>query len=220
MLNGNNIFPAAAAQRNLSPADTDLIELTLTTIYALDKLFHLLRDRSDSLELLSDRLTWEEKRISSWVELRSLQADLNNFLVTRARWSPTVYDRVNDEDETPAREFSPSPLPALRRKSSISSLMSTASDSTISSLALSRGERFKLAETLSRDAAQFASRVSSLRHSKITSAGKALDKLIDDSRKPVPDELLDEQDKLEDKGINEMEDVGKFVMAVVMQWKK
>ena len=49
MLNGNNIFPAAAAQRNLSPADTDLIELTLTTIYALDKLFHLLRDRSENL---------------------------------------------------------------------------------------------------------------------------------------------------------------------------
>ena len=32
----------AAAQRNLSPADTDLIEVALTTIYALDKLLHLL----------------------------------------------------------------------------------------------------------------------------------------------------------------------------------
>ncbi|KAI0092594.1 hypothetical protein BDY19DRAFT_925147 [Irpex rosettiformis] len=212
----------AATQRNLSPADTDLIEITLTTIYALDKLLHLLRDRSDNLELLGDRLTWEEKRISSWVELRRLQADLNNFLITRARWSPSVYDRIHDEDEIPGslRDVSPSPLPSLRRKSSVSSFMSTASESTISSLALSRGERFKLAETLSRDAAQFSSRVSSLRHSKITAAGKALDKLIDDSRKPVPDELLDEQDKLEDKGINEMEDVGKFVMAVVMQWKK
>ncbi|KAI0787101.1 hypothetical protein BC629DRAFT_1440299 [Irpex lacteus] len=97
-------FTKAAAQRNLSPADTDLIELTLTTIYALDKLLRLLRDRSNRLELLSDRLTWEERRIASWVEL-------------------------------------------LRQ------------------------------------------RVSSLRHSKITAAGKALDKLIDDSRKPVPDEL-------------------------------
>ena len=61
---------------------------------------------------------------------------------------------------------------------------------------------------------------SSLRHTKIALAGKALDKLIDTSRKPVPDELLDEQDKLENEGITEMEDIGKFVMQMVMQWKK
>ncbi|KAI0698913.1 hypothetical protein BC835DRAFT_628774 [Cytidiella melzeri] len=214
-------FTKAAAQRNFSPADTDIIEITLTTIYALDKLLHLLRERSDNLELLSDRLAWEEKRIGCWVELRSIVADLKHFLDTRARWSPSVYDRDDDEaDNTPANEISAIPLPTLRRKGSMSSLMSTASDSTVSTLALSRGERFKLAETLSRDAAQFASRVLSLRHSKVTAAGKALDKLIDDSRKPVPDELLDEQDKLEDKVNNEMEDVGKFVMGVVMQWKK
>ena len=39
-------------------------------------------------------------------------------------------------------------------------------------------------------------------------------------RRPVPDELLDEQDRLEEKGINEMEDVGKFVLGVVTQWRK
>lgn len=209
----------AAAQRNLSPADTDLIELTLTTIYELDKLLHLLRDRSDNLELLRVRLTWEEKRISAWAELRSLMADLQQFLNTRGRWSPAAYER--NEDDGPLVVEVPAPIvPSLRRKGSIGSLASTASDSTISSLSFTRRERFKLAENLSRDAAQFASRVSSLRHSKITAAGKALDKLIDDSRKPVPEELLDEQDKLEDKGINGMEDVGKFVMGVVMQWKK
>lgn len=84
----------------------------------------------------------------------------------------------------------------------------------------SRGARYKLAEALSQEAAQFASRTSSLRHTKIALAGKALDKLIDTSRKPVPDELLDEQDKLENEGITEMEDIGKFVMQMVMQWKK
>ncbi|KAI0347052.1 hypothetical protein BDW22DRAFT_1425131 [Trametopsis cervina] len=214
-------FTKAAAQRNLSPEDTDLIELTLTTIYALDRLLHLLRDRSDSLDLLGDRLAWEEKRITAWGELRNIVEDLQNFLDTRARWSPSVYERGSDEEENAlATAAPPSTVPTLRRKGSMSSLMSTASDSTISSLAISRGERFKLAEILSRDAAQFASRVSSLRHSKITSAGKALDKLIDNSRRPVPDELLDEQDRLEERGISNMEDVGKFVMSVVMQWKK
>ena len=51
-------------------------------------------------------------------------------------------------------------------------------------------------------------------------AGKTLDKLIDASRKPVPDEILDEQDRLEDKAIKELDSLGKFAMAVVMQWKR
>ncbi|THH33803.1 hypothetical protein EUX98_g442 [Antrodiella citrinella] len=204
-------------KRNLSPADTDLIELTLTTIYALDKLLHLLRDRSDHLDLLDIRLTWEERRTAAWLELKSAKHDITNFLRTRARWSPTVYDELEalckEEDSTPS--ITPS-----NRRNSVVSIASVASDTSISSQNLSRGARFKLSEQLSRDAAQFASRVSSLRHSKINTAGKALDKLIDESRKPVPEVLLDEQDRLEDKGINEMEDVGKFVMSVVMQWKK
>ncbi|OCH93570.1 hypothetical protein OBBRIDRAFT_749253 [Obba rivulosa] len=207
-------FTKAAAQRNLSSADTDLIELTLTTILLFDKLLHLLRDRSDNLDLLGIRLTWEERRISAWQELRKVLADINDFLKTRARWTPAVYDNAVVEEE-PKRE------PTLRRRSSVASIASTASDTYApAAVALSRSARFKLAELLSRDAAQFASRLSSLRHTKIASAGKALDKLIDHSRKPIPDELLDEQDRLEDKGINEMEDLGKFIMNVVMQWKK
>ena len=210
----------AAASRNLSPADTDLIELTLTTIYALDKLVHLLRDRSDNLELLGIRLTWEERRKTAWTELRNLVAELQNFLQARARWSPDVYELDSDDEVAKPTTDLLTPQPSLRRRSSAVSLASAASDSGVPSLGISRSERFQLAEMLSRDAAQFASRASSLRHTKIAAAGKALDKLIDESRKPVPDELLDEQDKLEDKGINELEDIGKFVMNVVMQWKK
>lgn len=216
----------AAASRNLSPADTDLIEITLTTIYTLDKLIHLLRDRSDNLELLGIRLTWEEKRKAAWTELRNLTTELQQFLETRGRWSPIVYERdEQDEPESPStlaseRLMLPLPQPSLRRRGSAVSLASATSDTLAPTLGLSRHERFRIAEILSRDAALFASRVSSLRHSKIAAAGKALDKLIDGSRKPVPDELLDEQDRLEDKGINEMEEIGKFVMHVVSQWKK
>ncbi|KAH9918116.1 uncharacterized protein B0H18DRAFT_1214275 [Fomitopsis serialis] len=208
-------FTKAAAQRNLSPADTDLIELTLTTIYEFDKLLHLLRDRSDHLDLLGIRLTWEERRIGAWTELRKVLSDIREFLKTRARWSPSVYDAPAAEDEV-------TPDSTPRRRNSVVSIASMASDasSSLVSPGFSRSTRFKLAEMLSRDAAQFVSRVSSLKHTKIAGAGKTLDKLIDHSRKPVPDELLDEQDKLEDEGINTMEDVGKFVMGVVMQWKK
>ncbi|KAH9843691.1 uncharacterized protein C8Q71DRAFT_10389 [Rhodofomes roseus] len=208
-------FTKAAAQRNLSPADTDLIELTLTTIYGFDKLLHLLRDRSDNLDLLGIRLTWEERRIGAWTELRKVLSDIRDFLKTRARWSPVVYDTAAAEEEV-----TPGSVP--KRRNSVVSIASMASDtsSSLASPGFSRGTRFKLAELLSRDAALFVSRVSSLKHTKVAGAGKTLDKLIDHSRKPVPDELLDEQDKLENDGINAMEDVGKFVMGVVMQWKK
>lgn len=220
---GSSVLQAATS-RNLSPADTDLIEITLTTIYALDKLFHLLRDRTGDLHLLGTRLTWEERRISAWRELRNTTSDIKDFLSHRARWSPAVYDEIEEtqapkEEEVNQFTLSP-PQPTLRRRGSIVSIASVASDNGSSHPGFSRKARFKHSEVLSREAAQFSSRVSSLKHSKISAAGKALDKLIDDSRKPVPDELLDEQDKLEDKGINEMEDVGKFIMNVVMQWKK
>ncbi|TFY72092.1 hypothetical protein EVG20_g897 [Dentipellis fragilis] len=199
-------FTKATAKRNLSPEDTDLIELTLTTIYEFDKLLHLLRDRSESLDLLSVRLTWEEQRQAAWTEHRKLTSDLQAFLSTRARWSPSVYEVTNRPDESSSRR---------------GSIMSIASDSSLSSsVGFSRSARFVLAEGLSKDAAQFAGRISSLRHGKISTAGKALDKLIDNSRKPVPEELLDEQDKLEDQGIKELENVGKFVMDVVTQWRK
>jgi hypothetical protein len=196
----------------LSPEDTDLIELTLTTIYELDKLLHLLRDRSENLDLLGTRLTWEEQRVGAWVDRRNILADLQSFLVTRARWSPSVYEAKTKAEEPPST-----------RRGSISSMTSIASVNSAvsaSSPTFSRSARFKLAELLSRDAAQFAGRVSSLRHSRISAAGKSLDKLIDNSRKPVPEELLDEQDRLEENGITEMETIGKFAMNLVMQWRK
>ncbi|KAF9263597.1 hypothetical protein L218DRAFT_1033837 [Marasmius fiardii PR-910] len=206
-------FTRAATQRNLSPEDTDLIELTLTTIYELDKLLHLLRDRSENLELLGIRITWEEHRISSWKDRRNILEDLNVFLETRAQFSPSTYD-------TAPKPESPGSL--LRRGSvaSVTSVASTSSDASLNHPGLSRSTRFKLAELLSRDGALLGGRVTSLKHGSVTAAGKALDRLIDQSRKPVPEDLLDEQDRLEDKCINEMENIGKFVMNVIMQWRK
>ncbi|KAJ4472220.1 hypothetical protein J3R30DRAFT_3298867 [Lentinula aciculospora] len=203
-------FTRAATQRNLSPEDTDLIELTLTTIYALDKLLHLLRDRSETLDLLGVRLSWEEHRISSWIDRRKIIVDLQAFLESRAQWSASVYDNPLKVD--PAIED--------HRRGSVSSLASVASDTSINLPAFSRSTRFKLAELLSRDAAAFSARVSSLRHGSVVVSGKFLDKLIDNSRKPVPEVLLDEQDKLEEKCVNDMENISKFVSNVVMQWRK
>ncbi|KAI6034072.1 hypothetical protein BKA83DRAFT_4184535 [Pisolithus microcarpus] len=187
-------FTKAATQRHLSPEDTDLIELTLTTILELDKLLHLLRDRSENLDLLGIRLTWEEQRAAAWSDLRKISADIETFLVTRARWSPSIYEVMAKHEEKPSA-----------RRGSVASMASDTSATF--GAGFSRSARFKLAEILSRTGG-------------IASAGKALDNLIENSRKPVPEELLDEQDKLEEKGISDMEDVGKFIMSVVTQWRK
>ncbi|KAI0035685.1 hypothetical protein K488DRAFT_23218, partial [Vararia minispora EC-137] len=200
-------FTKAASKRNLSPQDTDLIELTLTTILEFDKLLHLLRDRSEHLDMLNVRLTWEEHRNAAWSDRSRILEDLKTFLASRARWSVTGY-------ETSVVHEEPSP----RRRGSVASVASDTSSLSLPSF--SRTARYKLAESLSREAAQFSSRITSLRHGRVAAAGKALDKLIDHSRTPVPDELLDEQDKLEEQGITEMEGVGKFIMEVVMQWRK
>lgn len=47
---------ADASKQHLSPWDTDLIEITLTTLFAVDKLLHLLRQRRKALTLLQYRL--------------------------------------------------------------------------------------------------------------------------------------------------------------------
>lgn len=136
--------------------------------------------------------------------------DFTQFITKRARWNTSIYDNSTKEEYP------------LARRGSINSFASANSDSSVNvnSAAFSRSARFKLAELLSRDAAHFGSRVTALRHGRIASAGKALDKLIDISRAPVPEELLDEQDCLEEKGINELEQVGKFALSLVMQWRK
>lgn len=206
------MFLLAATQRNLSPADTDLIELTLTTIYGLDKLLHLLRDRTDNLEMLSIRLTWEENRRAGWKERRQVIEDLRTFVESRGRWSSSIYDHNLKSQE---------PSDSYPRRGSVVSLASTgSSDSVINSPTFSRSARFKLSELLSRDAAQYTGRATSLKIGMVNTAGKALDKLIDHSRKPVPDELLDEQERLEEMCINDLENIGKFTMSLVMQWRK
>jgi len=174
---------------------------------------HLLRNRSESLELLAVRLAWEEQRCAAWADYHKVMKDLAAFLKNRAQWSPSIYENVSGESAAPS---SGSGTPV--RRGSVASIASASSDTAAASM--SRAARFKLAEVLSKDAAILSTRVSSLRHGKISATGKALDLLIEESRKPVPDIILDEQDRLENKGITEMEGLGQFVMNVVMQWKK
>lgn len=52
------LAPTAATQtqKNLSSEDTDVLEVTLGALSALDKLLHLMRQRNNELKLLSARI--------------------------------------------------------------------------------------------------------------------------------------------------------------------
>ncbi|KAG8903372.1 hypothetical protein FRB99_003394 [Tulasnella sp. 403] len=193
----------AKSKQNLTPEDTDLIELTLETLFSLDKLIHLLRMRRDTLEQMDLRLLWEELRVGAWRERQSIIIDIDHFVKTKARWTPGAYDDLSEERTRPG-------------DASASSAGQQGSP-TSKFLALPRSARYKHAEGLSKEAAGYASRVLGFHNNWITPSGQVLDKLIE--RRTVPDQLLDEQDRLEDQ-TKQLDQVAKFPMALVMQWKK
>jgi len=224
-----NLYPKIAKSRqNLSPEDTDLIELTLDTLFALDKLIHLLRFRSENLDQLGLRISWEGLRMGAWSDRETILADMDNFIRTRARWSPSAYENLaatlaSIESQTPPSSgSSPSAPPSRLRLDSNASTSSISLANTLlppNSLGLSRSARYKLSEAYSREAASYASRILSFRNKWIVPSAAILDKLIETSRRPVPDQLLDEQDRIEDK-TNGMDGISKFPMQLIMQWKK
>ncbi|CCA73128.1 related to putative cytoplasmic structural protein [Serendipita indica DSM 11827] len=237
-------FAKAATQRNLSPADTDLIEVTLTTLLALDKLVHLLRSRSEFLELTGLRLTWEEKRLGAWAEHQSIQEDIEAFVKKSARWTPEAYRRMIESlvnvSTSSVSSFSMHHTNASNASGSIMSHpnastssvnASTNFDSPLSSpvsattpgrrnsafSSNNRNSRSKVGDDLGREAGRFTTRIAAWDRGLVKPAGQALDKMID--KKTVPDSILDEQDRLEDK-TRPLEALARFGMEVVAQWKK
>jgi hypothetical protein len=72
--------------KDLSPADTTTIEITLTTLMTLDRLMHLLRQKTYTLQILTMRVLWEDElaEATSWVKTGEEQT--TEFLRTEARW--------------------------------------------------------------------------------------------------------------------------------------
>ncbi|KAI9306228.1 hypothetical protein BJ944DRAFT_238935 [Cunninghamella echinulata] len=83
--------------RDLSPADTSTIEITLTTLNMLNQLMLLLRQRSNLVNMLMLRVQWDDlfTRSNQWI------LDTNHQLHTfsqagQARWIPDEEDIVMD----------------------------------------------------------------------------------------------------------------------------
>ncbi|KAI9258588.1 hypothetical protein EDC94DRAFT_161544 [Helicostylum pulchrum] len=87
------------ADKDLSPADTTTIEITLTTLTTLDKLIHSLRRKSYDLQVLTQRVLWEDeyKKAMDWLQETDGQVDL--FIKSSARWT-----RAEEEDGEDAVE--------------------------------------------------------------------------------------------------------------------
>lgn len=83
--------------KDLSPADTTTIEITFTTLMVLDKLFHLVRQRSYNLQMLNLRSIWEqEHKISAdWVEDAERQV---SDILERAQWKKDEEKMRNSDD--------------------------------------------------------------------------------------------------------------------------
>ncbi|KAG8898682.1 hypothetical protein FRB99_007230, partial [Tulasnella sp. 403] len=227
-----------AVEKEMEFFDRDLVELTLTTLLGLEKLHALLRRRADRLEALRLRLLWEDQRIEAWKDRQTILSDLEAF-VKKARWSPSTYNVYHHDSNTaplppslrttPPRSPLRSPAPAYERLRTISTSSSNAnlSSSVVipqtllpsSHTDFSRAHRFNLAETLSKEAAGYASRVMNFKASRVTVSANTLEKLISVSREKVPDEILNEQDRLEVKS-SVLDGLGRFGMNIAMQWIK
>ncbi|KAG8972782.1 hypothetical protein FRB90_010142, partial [Tulasnella sp. 427] len=229
-------------ESNLSAEDADLVELALTTLLALEKLNAHLRRRSDRVEALRLRLLWEDQRLEAWKERQEILSDLEGF-VKRARWSPSSYNVYNDptpEPDTAAlmplttlesssgtgSDVAPPSYERSRTVSATSTGGGPAASVVIPQSLLpsphtdfSRTHRFNLADGLSREAATYASRVMSFKSTRITPSANTLEKLIAVSREKVPDEILNEQDRLEVKS-SVLDGLGRFGMNIAMQWIK
>lgn len=87
------VFFSAASQKNLSFSDTDLLSLTLSTLYLLDTLLHLLRARGETLDLLALRLQWDSMRFSIATETEALERDVKAFVEGKGRWGLDTYGK-------------------------------------------------------------------------------------------------------------------------------
>ena len=74
-------------------SDTDLLSITLSTLYLLDTLLHLLRARAETLDLLALRLQWDAMRFAVGRETKALERDVTSFVEGKGRWGLDKYEK-------------------------------------------------------------------------------------------------------------------------------
>ncbi|GAA5907905.1 hypothetical protein JCM6882_001522 [Rhodosporidiobolus microsporus] len=205
------------SKQALSPKDTDLIEITLTTLFAVDKLLHLLRNRRKALSLLGYRLQWEDALATGWQSHHHLIDDLLPAFLTSARW--TIPAAIS----SPSRH--PSDDPSATLSASTSSLSSSTSSRRISSLnsstsgpSASSVTRTMRHQMLALSQQHLSAHLLTLTSQHLPLSGTLLDKLIDSSPAPLPDSFLDEQDRVELE-VGRAKGLEGFADGMARQWR-
>lgn len=190
----------ATSKRHLSGPDTDLLELALSTIYALDKLLRLLRDQRAEHELTELRLRWERALLASWQDVAALRSDIQAF-VRKCRGLKEALLHSQDGHTTDAA------LLQSNETLNVDEIPTTSNQAAAESAAnhpSGAGKRTEVptpalrlaAESVKLESSRLVLRVRSFDAEKVRYAGRLLDLLID--HRQVPEKLLDEQEKLED----------------------
>jgi hypothetical protein len=204
----------------MSAQDTDLVEVALGTLIALDKLLHLLSSRRIALNLMSARLTWEAHRRTCWTTFRTLAHDIDDFVAQKARWSPAVYHSMPGassahNSSSSLASMSQSPSGSSLTSSLAGSLTGSLTDSPITSRRRDTVSRQRLVERLDHEAARLDARIRPFAQETVPRSGEALDRIIEEHQ--VPEQFLDEQDRLEDLA-SAMSARGLFLRELVSQW--
>ena len=170
----------------MSTQDTDLIEITLETIYALDRLVRLLSGRRTNLDLARLSLSWEEDLHKSWTEFVALEQDIQHFVLRRSRLSlstaltnldvPLQTSDLNSSDTVSSYAASTTPTQQSTSRVQPASQMT--------------------AEIIALEASRLSLRIRALVQEAVPRTGSLLDAIID--QRQVPDGYIDEQEKLEE----------------------
>lgn len=136
---------AAASQKSLSRGDTDLLDITLSTLFLLDTLLHLLRDRADTLDLLALRLDWDARRLDIAHDVGSVERDVRAFVEGKGRWSLDAYRRPTEGPAGGEADVANGARARLARRGSDASIKSVSSAKSFGAggNTASRSQRFR-----------------------------------------------------------------------------
>ncbi|KAL7413086.1 hypothetical protein BDY24DRAFT_72903 [Mrakia frigida] len=175
----------AASQKSLSISDTHLLSITLSTLFLLDTLLHLLRARGETLDLLALRLQWDAMRFAVAKETEALERDVKKFVEGKGRWGVEKYEKSGLGGSGNGGMGSPVLVTMAwdrdgggghgRDGSDNGSIRSVGGSLKVAS----RSQRYLLTQILELDSQSFHNRISSLRSGPVLQTGKILDKMID-----------------------------------------
>lgn len=194
----------------MSPEDTDIIEVALDTLVALERLRVALASRDHSLRLLHAQLRWEASRKSCCQTFLPLARDYSNFIRQQARWVPAAPVEVTSKNDD-GKSFSA----FESAKALVKSDKASPRPQEDHCLASSEGPFPSLKVLIERSEELFA-RSATFASNLIPSSSEALDAIIE--LQQAPEAFLDEQDCIENLALA-LESRVIFVRDILAQWR-